>query len=133
MPSTFVAAGAASYAPEIGALNAAGLPTTFQHTGGGCTALQLRCAPGRHLLITVCAGQPGVEPGRAAGMGGGCLPRRRGGGARVLPHHQRLHHPSTAHARAAHPALGASGAAMNRSDHGVAPHRQVVGDISSEA
>jgi len=30
----------------------AGLPTTFLHTGGGCTALEVRCEAGRHLLIT---------------------------------------------------------------------------------
>ncbi len=55
MPSRFahvMVVGAATCAPEIAALNAAGLPTTFLHTGGGCTALQVRCAPGRHLLIT---------------------------------------------------------------------------------
>jgi len=28
------------------------IPTTFLHTGGGCTALQVRCEAGRHLLIT---------------------------------------------------------------------------------
>jgi len=55
MPSSFadvMAVGAASYAAEIAALDAAGLPTTFLHTGGGCTALQARCEAGRHLLIT---------------------------------------------------------------------------------
>ncbi len=49
-----MAVGAASYAPEIAALDAAGLPTTFLHTGGGCTALQVRCEAGRHLLICSC-------------------------------------------------------------------------------
>ena len=55
MPSSFadvMAVGAATYAPEIAALDAAGLPMTLLHTGGGCTALQVRCAAGRHLLIT---------------------------------------------------------------------------------
>ncbi len=47
-----MAVGAASYAAEIAGLDAAGLPTTLLHTGGGCTALQARCAAGRHLLIT---------------------------------------------------------------------------------
>jgi len=37
---------------EIAALDAAGLPMTLLHTGGGCTALQVRCEAGRHLLIT---------------------------------------------------------------------------------
>jgi len=40
--------------PGWGAMtyHAAGLPMTFLHTGGGSTALQVRCAAGRHLLIT---------------------------------------------------------------------------------
>lgn len=66
-----MAAGATIYTPEIGALNAAGLPTTFLHTGGGCTALHVRCAPGRHLLITHAqdslAGNRDAQQGWAVG------------------------------------------------------------------
>jgi len=49
MPSSFadvMSVGAASYAAELAALDAAGLPTTLLHTGGGAPPCRRGARPG---------------------------------------------------------------------------------------
>lgn len=97
MPSSFadvMAVGAASYAAEIAALDAAGLPTTLLHTGGGCTALQARCAAGRHLLITDAQDSLVWSRDAQQGWAVGAYRDDAAEEPESFLHHQRLHHPS---------------------------------------
>jgi len=74
---------------------------------GRCTALQARCEAGRHLLITDAQDSLVWSRDAQQGWAVGAYRDDAAEEPESFLHHQRLHHPSTAPARAAHPVFRA--------------------------